>query len=192
MSETIRSLRKAQGISVSELAARLRVTPGAISQMERSEREGTIKLRTLEGALSALDRQLVVTAAERHPLSGYSPTKLAESLSRAIDAGDETFALRLLTEATQAIRMRPNEISREELETAPPPLPDARWDQFFRAQYREAISGAHKPAWTATRKLPEPWFISKYPLLQKRAVETTPDHLRRLNIFIEERSLSRA
>lgn len=192
MSETIRSLRKSQGVSVSELAARLRVTPGAISQMERSEREGTIKLRTLQGALGALGRQLVITTAERHPLSGYSPTRLAESLSRAIDVGDETFALRLLTEAARSIRARPDEISWEELETAPPPLPDARWDQFFRAMYREAIPGAHKPAWTMTRKLPEPWFISRYPRLKDRARQTTPDYLRRLNIFIEERSLSRA
>jgi len=192
VSETIRSMRKAQGISVTELAARLKVTPGAISQMERSEREGTIKLRTLQGALDALGGQLVITVSERHPLSGYSPSRLAESLSRAIDDGDDTFALRLLTEATQSIRQHPDQISREELETAPPPLPDARWDQFFRALYREAIPGPRKPAWTATRKLPEPWFISQYPLLQDRARRTTPDYLRRLNIFIEERSLSRA
>ncbi len=192
MSETIRSIRKAQGISVNALAARLNVTPGAISQMERSDREGTIKLKTLESALAALGRQLIVTAAVRSPLSDYAPPRLAESLSRAIQNGDDTFALRLLTEASHSIRQNPDQISREVLEIAPPPLPDERWDQFFRAMYRNAIPGAQKPYWTNTRKLSEPWFISNYPLLRERALQSTPDYLRRLNIFIERRSLSRA
>ncbi|WP_022887347.1 helix-turn-helix domain-containing protein [Glaciibacter superstes] len=192
MSQLIRSGRKAQRISVNELAERLGVTPGAISQMERSEREGTIKLQTLSTALAALGEELLISSTSRSPLSRFAPARLASSLSQAIDNGDETFALRLITEATDAIRSNPGEITREELESPPPRLPDERWDQFFRAMYRQAMPAGLSPAWTTTRKLPEPWFISKYPALRERARNETPTFLKRLNIYIDERSLSRA
>lgn len=192
MSDTIRSARKAQTISVNVLACRLGVTPGAISQMERSEREGTIKLQTLQKALEALGEELLITSTKRSPLSRYAPARLASSLSRAIEEGDDTFALRLLTEAIESIRESPDEITREELEASPPALPDDRWDQFFRAMYRSIMPAGAKPAWTKTRRLEEPWFVSKYPSLQDRARMSTPEFLRRLNIYIEDRSLSRA
>jgi transcriptional regulator with XRE-family HTH domain len=192
MSELIRSGRKAQGISVNELARRLKVTPGAISQIERSEREGTIKLQTLQAALRALGEELLLSSTKTSPLSRYAPARLASSLSQAIDKGDETFALRLITEATQAIRENPDEITRAELESPPPPLPDERWDQFFRAMYKQAMPSGRKPAWTRTRRLTEPWFMSKYPVLRERAHNSTPSFLKRLNIYIDERSLSRA
>ncbi|MHB1173048.1 MAG: helix-turn-helix domain-containing protein [Lacisediminihabitans sp.] len=192
MTDTIRSTRKSQGISVNEFAARLGVTAGAISQLERSEREGTIKLQTLGIALTALGQELLISSTPRSPLSSHAPARIASSLSRAIDQGDTAFALRLITHAAQSIRENENEISREELEFAPPMLPDPRWNQFFRAMYREAIRTAPKPSWTRTTKLAEPWFISEYPALQDRARRTTPEFLRKLNIFIDERSLTRA
>lgn len=192
MSEIIRSTRKAGGVSVNELASRLNVTPGAISQMERSESEGTIKLLTLRRALEALGEELLITSTKRSPLSRYAPARLASSLAKAIDQGDETFALRLLTEATTAMRENPEEITREELESAPTSLPDPKWDQFFRAMYRQAMPAGLQPAWTSPRRLAQPWFISKYPILRERARTTTPAFLRDLNIYIDERSLSLA
>ncbi|HEY0260274.1 MAG TPA: helix-turn-helix transcriptional regulator [Lacisediminihabitans sp.] len=51
---TLRTARLARGIGVRELARRMNVTPGAVSQWERSEANNTIQLNTLNRALTAL------------------------------------------------------------------------------------------------------------------------------------------
>jgi transcriptional regulator with XRE-family HTH domain len=58
---SIKRLRLSKGISVRELSRRLSVTPGAISQMERSEATGTIRIDTLRRAITALGERLVIT-----------------------------------------------------------------------------------------------------------------------------------
>ena len=50
----IRAIRQALGMSGSELAGRLGVTPQSVSDMERSEATGSVKLETLERAADAL------------------------------------------------------------------------------------------------------------------------------------------
>jgi hypothetical protein len=62
----------------------------------------------------------------------------------------------------------------------------------MRASFADALPRSKRPAWTKASKLAEPWFVSDFPALRERAKKTTPEHLRRLNIFIDERSLSRA
>ena len=52
---TIRRARLAHGVGVRELARRLGVTPGAVSQMERSEAKGVIQMDTLQRALAAVN-----------------------------------------------------------------------------------------------------------------------------------------
>lgn len=56
---TIRRVRTAKGIGVRELARRMNVTPGAVSQWERSEANRTIQVDTLQRALMALGEELV-------------------------------------------------------------------------------------------------------------------------------------
>jgi transcriptional regulator with XRE-family HTH domain len=51
---TIRAARIARGVGVRELARRMNVTPGAVSQWERSEANHTIQANTLDRALEAL------------------------------------------------------------------------------------------------------------------------------------------
>ena len=192
MASTIKSTRLLQGVSVNELASRLDVTPSAISQLERSESEGTIKLSSLRDALAALGTDLRITA-EPSEGSRYAPFRIAESMTDSLlSKKDPTFALRLLTHAAKELRDNPESIARAQLEIAPTPLPDAGWDTLMRAMYARAIPGSSKPAWTRTQKLPEPWFVSQFPALRERARHSTPDYLQRLNIFIDERSLSRA
>jgi transcriptional regulator with XRE-family HTH domain len=53
-SSTIRAARMARGSGVRELARRMNVTPGAVSQWERSEANHTIQPNTLNRALEAL------------------------------------------------------------------------------------------------------------------------------------------
>lgn len=193
MASTIKSTRIAAGISVNELASRLGVTPSAISQLERSELEGTIKINSLREALSALGANLRITAGADSRMSKYAPYHVAESMAESLLVKrDATFALRLLTHATKELRDNANEIDRAEIELAPTPLPDKGWDTLMRAEYARAIPKGKRPAWTRTTKLAEPWFVSEYPVLRERAKKSTPAYLRDLNIFIDERSLARA
>jgi transcriptional regulator with XRE-family HTH domain len=179
-------------MSVNELARRLGVTPSAVSQLERSEAEGTIKLNSLREALAAMGANLRVTAGVETPMSKYAPYRVAESMAESLlNDGDPTFALRLLTHATGELADQPESIDPVELDVPPTALPDKGWDTLMRASYAHAIRGSRKPAWTRVGKLAEPWFVSQFPFLRERAKTTTPDYLRRLNIFIDENSLSR-
>jgi transcriptional regulator with XRE-family HTH domain len=189
---TIKATRRAAGITVKELAMRLNVTPSAVSQMERSEAEGTIKVNTLREALEAMGSSLRMTAGVNERMSRYAPYRVADSLTDSLlKDSDPTFPLRLLTHAIKELSDNASEIDPVEVEIAPTPLPDHRWDTLMRAAYAHAIPARDRPAWTRTSKLPEPWFLSEYPALRERAKRNTPDYLRRLNIFVDERSLTR-
>ena len=193
MPSTIKSMRLSGNISVNELARRLGVTASAVSQLERSEAEGTIKLNSLRDALAALGANLRITAGPATSKSKFAPYRVADSMSDSLlNKGDPTFALRLLTFATSQLEENPESIDQTELEIAPTPLPDMGWDTLFRAAYAHSIAAKIKPAWTQAPALSKPWFVSQYPILRERAKTTTPDYLRRLNIFIDARSLSRA
>lgn len=192
MASTIKATRRAAGITVKELATRLNVTPSAVSQMERSESEGTIKLNTLREALEAMGSSLRITAGAEGRMSRYAPYRVADSLADSLlNDSDPTFPLRLLTHAIKELSDNPLEIDPIEVEIAPTPLPDKRWDTLMRAAYANAIAARDRPAWTRASKLSEPWFVSEYPALRERAKRTTPAYLRRLNIFVDARSMTR-
>jgi transcriptional regulator with XRE-family HTH domain len=193
MTMTIKSTRIAAGISVNELAHRLGVTPSAVSQLERSELEGTIKINSLSEALNALGANLRLTAGTESRMSRYAPYRVADSMARSLLADrDGTFPLRLLTHAAKELSDNVGEIDQAEIDIAPTALPDKRWDALMRAEYARAIPKNKRPAWARAERLAEPWFVSEFPALRERAKKTTPDYLRRLNIYVDERSLSRA
>lgn len=189
MSTLIRSTRLAQQVSVSTLAERLGVTPSAVSQLEKSEAEGTIKLNSLKSALSALDRTLFTASFDTHPLTPFAPYRVAEAMSDALLAGKETLALRILNQSLDELTRHQSEFAPEAFEVPPRPLPDHRWNTLFKAVYAHALGGK-KPSWAVANRLTEPWFISQFPSLRERAKTTTPAYLRTLNIFIDGRSLS--
>jgi transcriptional regulator with XRE-family HTH domain len=60
MTSRIREERLRRGVGVRELARRVGVTPGAVSQWERSEERGAIKRETLARALAGIDPELAV------------------------------------------------------------------------------------------------------------------------------------
>ena len=62
MTDLIRAVRKKQNLTIYQLAQRLGVTAGAVSQLERSEREGTIKIGTLRRALQSLGEDIEMKA----------------------------------------------------------------------------------------------------------------------------------
>jgi transcriptional regulator with XRE-family HTH domain len=66
---SIKRARLEKNVTVRGLASRLGVTPGAVSQMERSEARGSIQIATLSRALAALETQPSDEA--RPPLGRY-------------------------------------------------------------------------------------------------------------------------
>lgn len=65
----VRAVRDALGMTGSQLADRLDVTPQSLSDLERSEAAGTIRLDTLRRAAAAMDCALVYALVPRHPLA---------------------------------------------------------------------------------------------------------------------------
>jgi predicted DNA-binding mobile mystery protein A len=64
----IRAIREALGMSSSDLAARLGTTRQAVSQMERSEVDGSIRLETLRRAAEELDCTVVYALVPKSSL----------------------------------------------------------------------------------------------------------------------------
>lgn len=191
MSNLIHTSRTELGVSNAELARRIGVTPGAVSQLERSEREGTIRWNSLERALSALGRRPQVRVVEALPGADYGAEAITNAINRALDSGDETFALRLLTRAAQVVRESPVE-RHDEMATRWSRIADPQWEVLFGAVYGAALAIKHKPGWAYPARLPRRWYVSQFPALRERARHTTPEALRALNIYLDERSLARA
>ena len=64
----IRAIRDALGMTTTDLAARMGTTKQAVSGLERSEADGSIRLETLRRAAAALDCTLVYALVPNEPL----------------------------------------------------------------------------------------------------------------------------
>jgi predicted DNA-binding mobile mystery protein A len=64
----IRAIRESLRMSSADLAARLGTSKQAVSQMERSEADGSIRLETLRRAAGALNCRLVYALVPNEPL----------------------------------------------------------------------------------------------------------------------------
>lgn len=193
MSTLIRDTMNTSGTSGAELARRLQVTPGAVSQLLRSEEDSTIKLASLKRAMSALGKEVVLEAVDSTtPAARFSPDGVARAMGDALLEHDQTFALRLLTQAVQKIAAEPSLADHPLFAHSPRALPDPRWNTLFRAHYAHALPSRITERWAPSAPLPEPWFVSEFESLRERARTRTPEHLSRMNVFIDEQSLRRA
>lgn len=64
----LRAVRDALGMSTSEMASRMGVSQSRVSQVERAELDGSIRLSTLERAAQALNCQLRYVLTPNEPL----------------------------------------------------------------------------------------------------------------------------
>jgi len=190
MSDLIRTARDELGLTGADLAERLGVTIGAISQMERSEREGRIKLETLERALHAMRRRLSIGASPDSPYADYTPAAVTDKVNQALDERDGSYALRLISHAASVLKDEPDKLTDADLRTRPSQIKDARWEQLFRAVYGEAIPHERRPEWAKPAKLNRRWYVSRFPPLREKAKTSTPERLRELNIYLDANSLS--
>ncbi|MBT2516247.1 helix-turn-helix domain-containing protein [Streptomyces sp. ISL-90] len=194
MSDLIRTARRGAGLTGSQLADRLGISVGAVSHMEQSERRGTIQLDTLRRALAAMGQEIRLDTVARDPYAPFTPANVTDEINRAIDDDRPEFALRILTHAASMIAESPERFSRESLERRPSEIGDHRWEQLFRAIIGDAIPDDRaRPSWAEPTRLPRAWYpFGHHASLKSRAKESTPERLRKLNILIDERSLSRA
>jgi transcriptional regulator with XRE-family HTH domain len=190
MSDLIRTTRNELGLTGADLADRLGVTVGAVSQMERSEREGSIKLETLDRALGAMDRRLAIDATPAEAYADYTPAAVTDQVNDALDGRDGSYALRLITHASSVLRDDADKLSDAELRRRPSQIKDTRWEQLFRALYGDAIPEQRRPDWATPSKLNRRWYVSRFAPLREKAKTETPDRLRELNIYIDANSLS--
>jgi len=63
------NLRRALGLRLKDLAKRMKITEGAVRNIEQSEAKGTITLERLRRAANALDCDLVYVLLPRSPLA---------------------------------------------------------------------------------------------------------------------------
>lgn len=194
MGDLIRTSRSRAGLTGAQLAERLGITVGAVSHMERSERRGTIQLDTLRRALAAMGQDLRLDVVATDPYAPFTPANVTDEINQAIDDDRPELALRLVTHAARMIAENPERFSRESLEHRPSEIGDHRWEQLFRALIDDAIpKDRARPSWADPTRLPRAWYpFGQYASLKRRANESTPERLRKLNIMIDERSLSRA
>ncbi|WP_093535243.1 helix-turn-helix domain-containing protein [Stenotrophomonas rhizophila] len=110
----IAGTREALGMSKSDLARRLGVSPAAVAKLESNERAGTVQIDTLRRAATALDCELVVLVVPRQPLQAAVDQRRLQLYSTEIDrasvhmnledqAVSETLRRHLLLQAEAAI-----------------------------------------------------------------------------------------
>lgn len=162
MSSLIRTARNRAGLSIYDLAERLGVTAGAVSQLEQSERAGTIKLASLERALDAVGERLQIsttpaTMAQRHLMSARTA---AQGIDEELRAADAAAALRLTIQAIDHFRQATSENEIADFLKKPAPIADPRWDTLlattvaWEARRRDIAP----PRWTRRPPLEHEWI----------------------------------
>jgi len=89
----IRSIRKALGMPATALARRLGVQSGTLANLEKAERQGTISLRSLREAASALDCELVYALVPRTSLDDVLRRRAEEVVNAHMQRAARTMSL---------------------------------------------------------------------------------------------------
>lgn len=89
----IKSIRQAIGMTSNQLAQRLGVTQPAITSLEKSEAEGSITLRSLRRAASALECELVYALVPRHSLRHLVEQRIRRLVTERVGHVAHTMAL---------------------------------------------------------------------------------------------------
>ncbi|MHB1509958.1 MAG: mobile mystery protein A [Acidimicrobiales bacterium] len=88
-----RAIREALGMSTGELGQRMGLTQSRVSQIERSEELGSIRLETLERAARALNCQVRYVFVPNEPLEDMVQRQARLRAQAEVDAVTHTMAL---------------------------------------------------------------------------------------------------
>jgi predicted DNA-binding mobile mystery protein A len=89
----VRAIRSALGMSTSDLARRLAITPVAVRKLEQNERAGVARLDTLTRAADAMGCDLVYAFVPRTSLEDIVEERAREVAAAEVHRVDATMAL---------------------------------------------------------------------------------------------------
>jgi predicted DNA-binding mobile mystery protein A len=89
----VRAIREALGMTTAELGQRMGLTQSRVSQIERSEELGSIRLDTLERAAQALNCQVRYVFVPNEPLEAMVQRQARLRAQAEVDAVTQTMAL---------------------------------------------------------------------------------------------------
>lgn len=89
----LRAIRDALGMTGPQFAARLRITPQSVADIEKSEATGSIQLKTLHRAAEALDCTLVYALVPKTSLEGAVQTRARQIAMRDLQRVAHTMKL---------------------------------------------------------------------------------------------------
>jgi predicted DNA-binding mobile mystery protein A len=106
----IKAIREALGMTTAQLAERLGVSQPRVAQLEKSEAEDSITLRTLRGAAESLGCTLVYALVPKDPLNEMVRDRAREVADRRVARTHHTMRLE-----NQALEPRALKAERERL-----------------------------------------------------------------------------
>ncbi|MGC5165482.1 mobile mystery protein A [Luteimicrobium sp. DT211] len=89
----VRAVRSALGMSATDLARRLGITPAAVRKLEASERNGVVRLDTLTRAADAMGCDVVYALVPRTSLEEFVAARARERANAELTQVDTTMAL---------------------------------------------------------------------------------------------------
>ncbi len=89
----MRAIRDALGMTGPQFAARLKITPQSVADIEKSEATGSIQLKTLSRAAEALDCTLVYALVPKTSLEGAVQTRARRIAMRDLQRVAHTMKL---------------------------------------------------------------------------------------------------
>jgi len=113
----IKGIRTSLGMLTRQLAARLGLTPSAVSQMEDREVSGSITLAALEKAARAMNCNLVYALVPRAPLSAIRKRQALATASEILGRVSHTMGLEAQTVASEKTDRMTHELAEELLRT---------------------------------------------------------------------------
>jgi len=113
----VRAVRDALGMTLQRLGQRMDMTPQSVADLERSERHGTIQVKTLRRAAEAMNCRLVYAIVPDESLEAMVERRARELVAERMDRLNQTMALedqavgepRSETIEEQFHRLRPND-----------------------------------------------------------------------------------
>lgn len=183
-------------------ALRTAVTKAGLSQADFADYLETSSSRlstylsgkTVPAATLYLHAVRIGDAFERAQQLGLmTPNSTAAAVNRALAAGDEDFALRMILQARDDLRLAvaeaPSVVHVWSHRTVR--IEDARFDALFRAVIAHEL-GAQSPEWTRCSRLAPEWVLPDPFRDEAQVRQQTPEWLARAGIFIAERGLATA
>ena len=89
----IHEIRTAIGMTGAQLARRMHVSPAAVAQFEKREREGTITLESLRKCAHALDCELIYVVLPRTSLTQMVDQRMQAHARHSVESVDRTMGL---------------------------------------------------------------------------------------------------